>query len=220
MGGLWVKIAAGYAWACARFRFDVLLRMDTDALILGPGIEDAALRRFEERPGIGLLGSFRTGPDGGARDFTWAGKTLRREAGLLGWRYPRLRSRLRALMREVEGSGYTPGDHGLGGAFIHSAEAVRDLSSRGIFDLPEMAASSLGEDIIFALLTVAAGFQIGDFGGPGEPLALRWLGLPDHPDALLTGSALITHSVRSYRDRDEVAIRARFAEARRGRGVS
>jgi len=219
-GGLWVKIAGGYAWACGRFRFDVLLRMDTDAVMLGPGIEDAALGRFQESPDIGLLGSFRTGPDGGARDFTWAANALRREAGLLGWRHHRLRVRLRALVREAAASGYAPGEHALGGAFIHSGEAVRTLSSRGLLDLPEMAASRLGEDMIFGLLTVAAGFQIGDFGGPGDPLALRWIGLPAHPDALLAGSALITHSVRSYGDLAEPAIRARFAEARRGRGVA
>ena len=218
-GRLWVNTAGCYAWACARFRFDVLLRMDTDALILGPGIEDAALRRLQECPGTGLLGSFRTGPDGGARDFTWAGNTLRREAGLLGWRHPRLRSRLRTLTREAAKSGYLPGEHALGGALIHSAEAVRTLASRGFLDLPEMAASRLGDDMICALLTMAAGFRIGDFGRPGEPLALRWIGLPDHPDALLAGSALITHSVRSYKDLDEVAIRTRFADARHGRGA-
>ena len=219
-GGLWVKIAAGYAWACGRYRFDVLLRMDTDAVMLRPGIEDAALGRFHESPGVGLLGSYLTGPDGRARDFTWAAKALGREAGLLGWRHPRLRARLRALMREAAQSGYVPGEHALGGAFIHSGAAVRALSSRGLLDLPEMAASRLGEDMIFALLTLGAGFRIGDFGGPGDPLALRWIGLPDHPAALLAGSALITHSVRSYGDLDEHAIRAQFAEARRNRGVA
>ena len=66
-GGLWVKIAAGHAYACARWRFDLLLRMDTDALLIGPGLEDAALRRFAEAPRIGLLGAYRTGPDGNPR---------------------------------------------------------------------------------------------------------------------------------------------------------
>lgn len=218
-GGLWIKIAAGYSYACARFQFDLILRMDTDALILGPGIEDAAQFRFRQDPGIGLLGSFRIGPDGGARGFAPAAAILRREAGPLGLRHPALRSRLRRLIREAEQHGYAPGEHALGGAFIHSSKAVRALASRGFLGLPEMAGSGLGEDHIFALLTMAAGYGIGDFGRPGDPLALRWRGLPDDPEALLAGSALVTHSVRSFGDLDEPEIRARFAAARRSRGA-
>src|SRR6476620_10124650 len=57
-GGLWVKLAAGYRAAAERFAFQVLLRMDADALLLRPGIEEAALARFAERPGVGMLGSY------------------------------------------------------------------------------------------------------------------------------------------------------------------
>ena len=41
------------------------------------------------------------------------------------------------------------------------------------------------------LLTIAAGFRIGDFGGPADPLALRWRGLPAHPAELLAGGLRI-----------------------------
>lgn len=215
-GGLWVKIAAGYAYACSRFHADLVLRMDTDALVIGAGIEDAALRRFAREPGLGLLGSFRVGPDGGQRDLSPAARLLRRETGLAGLRHPRLRSTLRGLERRARANGYAPGDHALGGAFIHSGEAARALAARGLLDLPVMARSGLGEDHIFGLLTVAAGYGIGDFGGPGDPLALRWRGLPDDPAALLAGPALITHSVRSHGDLDEAGIRAIFARARPG----
>lgn len=214
-GGLWVKIAAGYRHACERFAFDLVLRMDTDALLLGPGIEDAALGRFASDPGLGLLGGHRTGPDGARRDFAPAARILAREAGPLGMRHPRLRALLRRLLAEAEGHGYEPGEHALGGAFLHSAAAVRSLHARGWLDLPPLARSRLGEDHLFALMTVAAGFAIGDFGGPRDPLALRWRGLPDHPDALLDGPALVTHSVRGYGDLDEAAVRERFGRARR-----
>ncbi|WP_217921108.1 hypothetical protein [Miltoncostaea oceani] len=214
-GGLWVKIAAGHSHACAHWRFDLLLRMDTDALLIGAGIEDAALRRFAEEPGLGLLGAYRTGPDGSPRDFAPAAATLRAETGWRGWRHPRLRARLRGLLDRATANGYRHGEHALGGAYLQTGAAVRSLASRGLLDMPEMADSHLGEDQVFALLTVAAGFGIGDFSRPGDPMAVRWRGLPASPEDLLAGPALITHSVRFHGDRDEDEIRAVFAAARR-----
>ena len=126
-GGLWVKIAAGYRYACERFAFDLVLRMDTDALMLGPGIEEAALRRFADDPRLGLLGSYRVGPDGGRRDFGPPARTLARESGLLGLGRPRLRAQQLTLLEHARGAGYAPGEHALGGAFLHSAAAARAL---------------------------------------------------------------------------------------------
>jgi hypothetical protein len=214
-GGLWVKLAAGYRAAVERFTFDVLLRMDADALLLRPGIEHAALDRFAVSPGVGMLGSYRVGPDGAARDFAPAAAILEAECGARGLRHPSLRRTLRHVRAAAEDRGYVAGAHPLGGAYIHSPDAVRALLDAGLLDLPVLARSRLGEDHLFAMLTVAAGYGIDDFGGPGQPLALRWIGLPDHPDALLAGDAMVTHSVRSWGDLDESAVRALFRAARR-----
>jgi hypothetical protein len=65
------------------------------------------------------------------------------------------------------------------------------------------------------MLTVAAGYRIGDFSGPDDPMALKWIGLPAHPDELLARGKLVTHSVRSWQDLDQAQIRAIFAAARR-----
>jgi hypothetical protein len=72
----------------------------------------------------------------------------------------------------------------------------------------------LADDHLMSLLTVAAGFRIADFGGPEDPLALKWRGLPAHPAELLADGKLITHSVRSWDDLSERQIRSIFAEAR------
>lgn len=216
-GGLWVKLAAGYRRALELCPdLDVLLRLDADALIIGPGIAEAAAARFAADPSVGLLGSYRTGPDGGPRDFGPAVRVLRAEMGLRG----RLRGGgLRAWLREqvaiAEANGYELGEHPLGGCYVHAGAAVRVLAERGWLDLPELARSKAGEDHLFALLTVGAGFRIGDFGGPDDPLALRWKGLPAHPRELLASGKLVTHSVRSFGELDERAIRAAFAAARR-----
>lgn len=65
-----------------------------------------------------------------------------------------------------------------------------------------------------ALLTLAAGYQIYDFGGPADPLALRWRGLPAHPDDLLANGKLVIHSVRSWGNLAEKEIRDIFKQAR------
>lgn len=216
-GGLWVKIAAGYRYALATFDFDVLLRLDADALVIGNGIAESVARRFNADPRLGLLGSYRRGPDGGTRDWSPAADALRSECSLRGIGRPRSRSILRGLVAQAETHGYVAGEHALGGAYLHSGAAVRAISRDGWLDLPVLRRSKLGEDHLFALLTVAAGFEIGDFGGPEDPLAIQWKGLPAAPADLLARGKLVTHSVRSWGDLNEQDIRAFFAAERRHR---
>jgi len=216
-GGLWVKIAAGYRYALAAFDFDVLLRLDADALVIGDGIAESAARRFAADPRLGLLGSYRRGPDGGTRDWSPAAAALRSECSLRGLRRPRSRSVLRGLSAQATARGYVAGEHALGGAYLHSGVAVRAISGHGWLDLPALCRSKLGEDHLFALITVASGFDIGDFGGPDDPLAISWTGLPAAPADLLARGKLVTHSVRSWGDLGERDIRAFFAAERRPR---
>lgn len=213
-GGLWVKLAAGYTWLLERFQPRIILRMDADALILGKGIEAAAEKAFASHPSVGMLGSYRVDPDGNPRDFSPAARILNAEEGLRGLVHPRCRARIRHYARLARQNGYIPGEHALGAAYIHSSQAATHLYRKGWFDEPRLGPANLGEDHLMALLTVAAGFQISDFGGPDGPLALRWQGLPAHPSELLAGGKLITHSVRSWGHLTERQIRSIFAEAR------
>jgi hypothetical protein len=213
-GGLWVKLAAGYRWVLERYEPRMILRLDADALFIGRGLESKAAQAFASDPTIGLLGSYRIGPDGGARDPSWAARQLRVETGFRGMLHPRCRSTLRHLLNRGRCHGYVDGESALGGAYIHSHKAAECIYRHGWFDLPWLASSKLGEDHIMALLTVAAGFSIGDFGGPADPLALKWRGLPAHPADLLTAGKLVTHSVRSWQDLSERQIRDIFAEVR------
>jgi hypothetical protein len=213
-GGLWVKLAVGYSWLLDNFEPRTILRLDADALMLGPGIETAAERTFGEDPAVGLLGSYSIGPDGGARDFLPAARALRAETNLRGFLHPKRRSSLRRYVRLARNAGYIDGEHALGGAYLHSYAAAFSLYNSGWLDQPWLTTSKIGEDAIMALLTRAAGYRIADFGGPADPLALRWRGLPAHPVELLANEKLVTHSVRSWGDLTERQIRSIFAEAR------
>jgi hypothetical protein len=213
-GGLWVKLAAGIRYAVEHAEFDALLRLDADALLIGRGIEKVAAERFAEDPEVGMLGSYRIGPDGHERDFSPAARILRTESGLRGRRHPRLRRLLRLLLTDADPLGYAPGEHALGGAYLLRGETVRALHERGLLDLPALAFSGAGEDHLFGLLTYVAGYRIGDFGGPHDPMALRWKGLPCSPQRLLSEGRLVTHSVRYWDVLGECEIRGFFAAAR------
>jgi hypothetical protein len=213
-GGLWVKLSAGYRWILERYEPQLILRLDADAVLLGSGLEAAAEKLFSERPDVGLLGSYRIGPDGKRRDFAPVARQLRGEMGLRGLRHPRCRSTLRRFFRLALAHGYVPGESVLGGAYIHNLEAARCLYEKGWLDQPQLAGSKLGEDHIMTMITKAAGYGVGDFGNPEGPMALKWRGLPADPHELLATGKLVTHSVRSWRQLTEQQIRNIFADAR------
>jgi hypothetical protein len=215
LGGLWVKLAFGYRWVLERYDPQIILRLDADALLIGKGLESCASHAFASDPRIGLLGSYRIGPDGGMRDHSWAARRLRAETGIRGLRHPKVRMQLRYYLSLARTHGYIYGESALGGAYIHNFEAANRIYSNGWFNRPWLASSKLGEDHIMALLTYAAGYHIADFGGPEDPLALRWRGLPAHPEELLAKRKLVTHSVRFWGNLTENDIRRIFKEARK-----
>ena len=218
LGGLWVKIAAGYQWILQRHEPGIILRLDADALIIGSGIEERAAREFDQDPKVGLLGSYRIDANGAPRDWSWAAWRFRSEAGVRGMRHPSRWLRLRELLALARQHDYTEGEHVLGGSYIHSFRAADDIYARGWFAQPCFATSLLGEDHIMSLLAVAAGYRIADFGRPEDPMALKWRGLPAHPEELLANKKLVTHSVRSWEDLAEDEIRGIFRTVRTLRG--
>jgi len=213
-GGLWVKLASGYRWLLARYEPEMILRLDADALIIGAGIEELAAQEFAKNHKTGLLGSYRVCPDGTLRDWSWAARQIRTEAGVRGLRYPARRARLREFVALARQNAYTDGEHALGGSYIHSFRAANTIYAKGWFRETSFATSKLGEDHIMGLVTVAAGYRIADFGGPENPMALEWKHLPDHPDKLLANGKLITHSVRTWEYLREPEIRGIFRAAR------
>ncbi len=214
MGGLWVKIASGFQWLLARYAPDVILRLDVDALMIGHGLADLAMDEFAKDERVGVIGSYRIRSDGEIRDWSWAARTVGIETGFRGMIHPSRRALLRELLRLAKANGYIAGEHPLGAGLIHSLKAADDVLARGWFHLPVLATSRLGEDMLMGLITVAAGYRIGDFGRPGDPLALKWRGLPAHPKALLAEGKVLTHSVRYWEDLREPEIRQIFRHAR------
>ncbi len=217
-GGLWWKVAGAIEQALAPCRFEMLVRLDTDALLLQSGLEDAAAERFRADPLLGTLGGFRLKSDGSRRDFSAAGKDLRREAGLPGRLLGRPAPSLAELLAQADAAGYEDGEHVIACVQIWRHAALAAFAKSGWLARDDLARSRCSDDFIFGAMVRAHGFHSGDFGGPGQPLAVSWRGLPADPEEILARGTLATHSVRSWGGRSEADNRAVFAAHRQAAG--
>ena len=214
-GGLWASLAGAYRHALAKHSFGAILRIDTDALVVGYGAERLALERFRRETALGLIGSYRVDCNGGRRDFAPPAKVIRREAGPRGLiAHPRRRRVLRRWVRDARTRGYQLGEHVLGAVNFQSRASVAEMDRRGYLEARVFGGSDVSEDHLFSLLTVASGFELGDHATGTLPMGVSWRGLPDSPENLLARGKLIVHSVKFFEDRSEESIRSFFAKRR------
>ena len=213
-GKLMENIANAYLHLLNHFEFDALLRMDADALIVGPGLAEMTMRRLAEEGQIGLLGANRFDQGGGIRDWSWAAGELARSCGVAGLRHPRTRHLLHRLRGQAVQHGYTLGEGPQGGGYIHSPALVSAMADQGFLDPCGLSHCLMGEDQIFGLLAYACGFRIGEFSGVHGPLGVRWRGLHAAPPDLIDQGCLVVHSVRSFETMSEEEIRRWFRDHR------
>jgi hypothetical protein len=214
LGGLWAKDCYAFRFVLSNLEVDYVLRLDSDAVLLGPGLDDIVVDRFESDPSCGLLGAYRLGRDGGTRDFNPARRAIRRESGWAGLRRPATRRALRELLKVADRNGYEVGEHALGAVVALRPAMLEHWRESGWLGVDGLEMSSLADDWLLGLATRAAGYILDDLAGPGDPIAVEWRGLPDSPEALLADGVLATHSVRSWAGRSEQDIRKVFAERR------
>jgi hypothetical protein len=212
-GGLWLKLARAYRVVLEVGEWDAVIRMDADALVIAPGLEVAAARRFHQDATLGVLGAYRLGPDGGERDWTPAARRVRAEIGVRGLRHPVLRAKLRSLVERATQSGYVLGSHALGTCVL-APRLLMAWAEHGWLELDVLGKSLISDDHLVGLLAAAAGFRTEEMSGPSDLMAVQWKGLPASPHDLLSRGKALVHSVRSYADLNEHQIRAFFREHR------
>jgi hypothetical protein len=197
--------------------FDFVLRMDTDALIVGP-FREAVLGFIAQHPEAGIVGTL--------------GSTCRRDVYYYGCEKASVSDVFRALEcspapeRVVEHAhlavenGYVGKEYCQGGVYVLPFETLRRMSSMGIFDSPEdWLALAVPEDVMMGMYARTVGLRSLDFSLPGEPFGNHHRGLAYSPREMVRLGYSLIHSTKGDVDYSESQIRGYF-RARRARVVS
>jgi hypothetical protein len=215
-GELYRSLSLGFREALSE-PFDVLLRMDTDAVLLGGTFADRAGRLFASHPRLGALGAYRTDYDGRSRGYSAPAYRLRLMLTTEARSDPSRTVRVGTLLaRAYARRGYRRGQFVLGGATLYSPAVIRALDRAGLLDDPRLGRTRMGEDHIFGLCMSALGFEMRDYGTAADdlPFGATWKGLPASPEELLERGKEIVHSTKSHEGQDESAVREVFRAAR------
>jgi hypothetical protein len=177
----------GLRAALVHYDFEVLCKLDTDALVTGPGLTEAAARRFAQDPGLGMLGSLGMRADGVPEDYTYDAWLVRHERR---WS-PTVRNRV----QRAERAGWD-GTKVHGGVYVVSRAALAAAAAAGDLECDTPWWSQIPEDLWLSLAVRAAGFRLGSWGAPGEPLASGSNLLPVPLADVRARGVLAVHSVR------------------------
>jgi hypothetical protein len=200
LGGTCAATFAGLAWAHANHPGAWVLRLDTDAAVIG-----AYAERVEERmrPDDGILGSCHITCNGERRDVSRIAREVRRHAlSVWAFRHPPRRPRYvgpaeprtRAIIRAARRHGYAPGEHCIAAGCAITPALIAAASARGWLDAPERYIDQrLGDDMLLGAMTRAAGLQLRD---ATDIFGISHVGLPDTPDNLVRRGFAVVHSVK------------------------
>jgi hypothetical protein len=218
-GALAYHVATSTQFALQNFSFDVMLRLDDDALMIGPGADDQALEAFRDQPKVGTLGSYRFNCVGVPRDFAPPAQELRNELGIRNTlRKPHCRLWLRRVVGMAVRNGYEFGEHCLGAAAFYRRETLEAIARRRLFHVPDLSITNLGEDHLMGLLTRAAGYELADFATGSGPIGIALKGLPAEPEELVRMGKKIIHSIKNHPGKTEREIRDHFRVLRQPAG--
>jgi hypothetical protein len=216
-GGLYLSLSEGMRFVLSE-PADVLLRLDTDAIVTAPGWEEAAMKLFRANPRLASLGHCRVTPNGEPRSHAYAASRIAgvtSAKGLAKLRNPAQWKQLRGLLADARAQGYE-GEAVMGGIAVYRPDAILDLDAKGLLGSAALAQLGVEEDYVFALALRANGWELGEFGSDSDdlPMYARHKGLAAHPNDILAKGKALVHSTKSWDDLDEDAIRDIFRTAR------
>jgi len=223
--GLYLNLCYAYQQALEQYDFELLLKIDDDALITGKGPDQDALQFFKEMPQVGMAGLYQTGENftnflGNQVDNSWPRKQLMKDT--CTWkliRRPIANLTLRKLFFKAIRKGYEIGENIQGGAYFMSRACLNKLKEAQYLPVDNLKTVNLGEDHLLSLLTKLVGFKLGDLASGNLPLGTTWKGLPASPEVLHAKGKKIIHSTRSWQDMNEEQIRAYFNKYRKHEGA-
>ncbi len=230
--GLWGGLAAGmlhgYGWLQREARPDLVLKLDTDALVIAPFADRMAAVLAD--PALGMVGTFDQHCDGRPRSRDrWHYGVRRRRLPVRPFREdndPTGRLRLRhtlwgdpaVLRRRIAAArrqGYGYGEHCLGGAYAVPGRFLDRMAERGWYDdWRAWMPLDIGEDVCIGVYVRAVGLACANANRAGEPFGVEYQDLPLPPQQLLDAGYAVVHSIKDQDGLTEADIRAFFAQRR------
>jgi hypothetical protein len=197
------------------------LKLDTDALVIGPFVEELC-DLVEKNPNVGMIGAYDRTPSGTQRDISKNAATVRslyRPDSLVRRLKNTLGSDERAIISRHVGdalhNGYTFGEHCLGGAYAVSGELLKRMLARGYLDNPSLwLPIDCPEDVMVGIYTKAAECEFKSYVANNEVFGVRHRGLDDSPQRLLERGYSVIHAVKNDPKFSEDEIRS-FYRAKR-----
>ncbi|MDD5232377.1 MAG: glycosyltransferase [Syntrophales bacterium] len=186
-------LQAGYRFILENLGSPVVLKLDTDALIIRTGILSEALQYAEANPRAGMFGVYEVDFN---RPRTYVVHTRVINRAMKWWRaLIGLRPAWRHLLLAAEANGYIRGENVFGGSYFISIECLRAMDRIGGLSMPRFWKARLQEDVYFSMAAIAAGYRLGHFAAPSGPLCLDWKGLPYPAREIWERGYKLVHSV-------------------------
>ena len=222
----------------SRIDVDVVIKLDTDALVIGPFYKKLMMLIGSDSR-VGICGTLHASCNEAMRTDRFDAETLKQcaEAAyieekmrlgkmlenyeIVRWNLfnAAQRSDFQGIAKELEvarGNGFD-GSHCQGGAYAITAAFIEQVHRMGYADNPlRFLYFPVGEDRMMGAYCAALGLQLKDMSGIGEVFGVQSSRLPFAPDELVQRNYSIIHSVRGNQSHSEDDIRGFFA-ARRGR---
>lgn len=218
-GGLYITLALAYKYAIEKYKFKTLLKIDSDALVIGADPQKAAEKMFKDHPNIGIAGLHKTRTEAYSfntqLDNEWPRNHIMRAT--CTWRFikrPIGNFVLRKYFFKALVNGYELGENVFGGSYFMNELLLQKLNQAKLLPVYPLKNSRLEEDHIFGMLAKVVNMDMGDLASDGLPFGCACKTLPASPETLYQNGKKIIHSTRAWENMREQEIRQYFKNIR------
>jgi len=209
--GMFPLFAESFDWIRRAFAFDVLVKLDADALLTGPAMAARAADAFAADPTLGMLGTV-VRADGKVEDFTYDSWVLAHER--------RWSPQVRRLEAAARARGWDD-TRAQAGVIVFGRKMLDRAAADGWWRWRPPWWTLLQDDAAYGMITAAVGLRVGSWGGPGEPIARGQWRIPIDKQQVLDQGALAVHTMRQgAHGESQDELRAFFRAARGARAAS
>ena len=154
--GLYVTLSRAFKHALSHYQFQLLFKMDTDALVIGHEPENEAAQLLKSNSQMGIAGQYKFDYHGRLWDTGWPRDRVLN--GATTWRFvrrPLPNIVLRKLYVKAVKNGYDAGESVFGGACFYNYHFLHALQEHKLLAHPLVGRLNLGEDHLFSLMAKA-----------------------------------------------------------------